>query len=104
MKYVNGVILVQSMSNMSSRRHDLDFTFRHTDILQPHQERLEKSFFSDSFKKCCFLLHKIYYSIKMSWAKPFKVKGTIEEEAITIVNIIFYTDSMSLIWQLDLRN
>ena len=36
--------LVEFMSNLSSRRHDsLDLHIRHTDILQPHQERLEKS-------------------------------------------------------------
>ena len=50
------VVVVQFICNMSSRRHDsLSLHIRHTDILQPHQERLEKSVFSDYFKKSCVL-------------------------------------------------
>ena len=45
-----GVSLVQFMSNMSSRRHDfLVLHIRHTDILQPHQERRKVCvFFSEN--------------------------------------------------------
>ena len=51
--------MVQVMSNMSNRRHySLALHIRHTNIIQPYQERLEKYvFFSNSFKKCYFTLH-----------------------------------------------
>ena len=43
------MLLVQLMSNMSSRRHgSVALDIRHTYSLQPHQERLEKS--------ACFLI------------------------------------------------
>ena len=69
--------LVQFMSDMSRHRHDsLALHIRHTQILQPHQERLEKSVFSDSFKKCCILLH----GCKCYWPKPFKDTDTFKEK------------------------
>ena len=40
------MILAQFIINMSSRRHDpLALHIRHTDILQPHHEYLEKNVF-----------------------------------------------------------
>ena len=52
---LKGIILVQFMSNMSSCRHDsLALHIRHTNILQPHQERLEKSVLSIFLRNVAF--------------------------------------------------